>query len=367
MPHSPLPLVPPSTVGAVTRPTAEFVVTIQSVPGESAENVFRRLAATLKDRNAIIVALFVFGDLTVREPSNAILRRCLGPIDWPVLWVDGASCCGAPLAGVQAFAMSGADVERVLVNGRIVGTVFDDGDARHCILAGAGPDDPTASREDQVLSTFENVGRALLVAGFEFSDVSRTWFYNDELLRWYGDFNRVRTGYYADVAFKIGASPASTGVAGRNPLDAALAMAAWAVQPERTPARVVAVASPLQCAATRYGSTFSRAVEIQSAHRRRLLVSGTASIAPGGESVWPGDIGRQIETTMDVVRAILSSRGMQFSQVTRATAYFKHAPDAAAFDAWQAANSVALPAVYVACDICRDDLLFEIEVDAVAT
>ncbi|HEY0945471.1 MAG TPA: Rid family hydrolase [Opitutaceae bacterium] len=144
-----------------------------------------------------------------------------------------------------------------------------------------------------------------------------------------------------------------------------MAVAAWAVQPRRPGASVSDVRSPRQGPAPAYGSAFSRAVEIDSGGRRRVLVSGTASIAPDGKTAWIGDPGKQVALTMEVVAAILESRGMTFADVTRATAYFKAPAYRDIFEAWRKVRALqAMPVVAVHCDICRDDLLFEIELDA---
>ena len=106
-------------------------------------------------------------------------------------------------------------------------------------------------------------------------------------------------------------------------------------------------------------------MEISSPLGRRLFISGTASIAPGGETLWPGDAPRQVAQTMQVVEAILRSRGFGFSDLTRATAYFKRRADARVFTEWCAARDLlSLPVVPACCDVCRDDLLFEFEADA---
>lgn len=354
----------PSTAEAAVGCGKEFVVTVAAKAGESAESLFSRLTTELKHREGAILSLMIYGDVGARDQTTHVIRRYLGAIDWPILWVEGRSCNGAPLAGVQAFAIRGAELERVLVKGRVVGTVYQDGDSRHCLLAGIGPDNPGASHADQAYQTFENLSTALDVVGFQLADVARTWFYNDRLLDWYDTFNRVRTAYYSKKPFRSGSVPASTGVEGLNPLGAALTIGAWAVQRLNSNSRVEEVLSPLQCPAPNYGSSFSRAMEIDSAGRRRLLVSGTASIAPEGHTVWVGDITKQVGLTMEVVEAILRSRRMGFGDVSRATAYFKDPTFSAAFDAWQKERGLALPAVYVHCDICRDDLLFEIELDA---
>jgi enamine deaminase RidA (YjgF/YER057c/UK114 family) len=101
---------------------------------------------------------------------------------------------------------------------------------------------------------------------------------------------------------------------------------------------------------------------------RRLLVSGTASIEPNGRSAHVGDLRKQIVLTMEVAHAILASRGFNFSDVTRATAYFKNIQDAPAFDEWRReCNLESLPLVVAQSDICRPELLFEIELDAISS
>jgi hypothetical protein len=64
--------------------------------------------------------------------------------------------------------------------------------------------------------------------------------------------------------------------------------------------------------------------------------------------------------------AIVRSRRMTWADVSRAIAYFKDIKDTALFDEYCKQNRLsALPIATAHGDICRDDLLFEIEVDAV--
>jgi enamine deaminase RidA (YjgF/YER057c/UK114 family) len=106
-------------------------------------------------------------------------------------------------------------------------------------------------------------------------------------------------------------------------------------------------------------------MEISSPRGRRLLISGTAGIAPDGRTLWQGNLHRQMGLTLEVVEAILASRGFAMSDITRATAYFKHRADIPEFASWRAARGLpSLPVIPAHCGICRDDLLFELEADA---
>ena len=211
----------------------------------------------------------------------------------------------------------------------------------------------------------EDLQTILAQAGFDLADTVRTWFYLEDILSWYDDFNQARTKIYSGVKFRTGSLPASTGVGAKNPAGTALALAALAFRPLEKNSRAEEVASPLQCPAPAYGSSFSRAMELASDSGRHLHISGTASIAPGGKTVWVGDVRKQVELTMDVVEAILRERGLTFADLTRATAYFRDPADAGIFSEWLTANRLTqMPVVSAQCDVCRDDLLFEFEAEA---
>ena len=69
---------------------------------------------------------------------------------------------------------------------------------------------------------------------------------------------------------------------------------------------------------------------------------------------------------MEVVHAILKSRDMGWADTTRALAYFKYAEDSPNFEEFRTEFKLPrFPVVVVQNDVCRDELLFEIEVDAV--
>jgi enamine deaminase RidA (YjgF/YER057c/UK114 family) len=361
--------MPEGIVRAPGKPVPpEFVLTEVMHAGEPVTEVFRRLAGNLSAQEAELLSVMVYGSLAARGEIDRAMQAALGEAQWPVTWIEGASCDGAPLAGVQAFAVRGRPVTRVRLGNRIVGSVYEDDTARHCLLGGLGPTARSLGAPAQVQQTFGNLEWALDQAGFELADVVRTWFYNDDILSWYGDFNRVRSAHYAGVNFRTSSLPASTGIGAGNADGAALTVAAWAVRPIAPSAQAREIGSPLQCPAPAYGSSFSRAMEINSGGWQRLLVSGTASIHPGGKTAWIGDARKQVDLTLEVIAAILQSRGMDFGDVTRATAYYRDPGFVRHFADWCAERDLqSMPVVNTHCVICRDDLLFELELDACAT
>ncbi len=355
----------PTDASAKLAPGSEFSFTIKPLPGEGITKMFGRLAVALKDADMTMVNLMIFGSVSAHPAADEAMRRVFGRIDWPVTWVEGTAYDDHPIAGMQAFAFSAGRSKPITLDGRVIGSVFEDGAIRHCLLGGLGPTSCSASRPDQFRQTMDNLENALDQAGFSLGDVVRTWFYLDQLLSWYDAFNEARNQVYSRIRFRTGSLPASTGISGENPSGTALVAGAWALQPLNASVRIAEVPSPLQCPAPAYGSSFSRAMEISSPGGRRLLISGTASIAPGGRTLWPGDLRRQINLTMEVVETILASRGFSFTDISRATAYFKNRADIPEFSAWCARRGLrSIPAIAAHSGICRDDLLFELEADA---
>lgn len=345
---------------------SEFHLTITPRPGESPASMVRRLAEVLNEYDAMVVQKFVFGSTHVQEPTMAALRQALDDPELPVTWVEGAACDDDPMAGIQVHAVSGTEV-RTIVQGAAHGRIWKDASATHCVLGALGPTRKPPSQPEQAREMFENLQAGLIAAGMTMKDVARTWLFLDDILSWYGDFNRVRNDFFARSELRPGSVPASTAVSGRNPSGAALTAAAWAVRAHEPAVKVMEIVpSPRQCPAPAYGSAFSRAVELHLPGYRQLLVSGTASIEPSGRTAHVGDVRAQIELTTQVVEAILDSRRMSFADATRVTAYFKHAGDSPAFDDWLSRQGLhAMPVVRTCCDICRDDLLFELELDAI--
>ncbi|MGO8764019.1 MAG: Rid family hydrolase [Limisphaerales bacterium] len=344
---------------------SQIAITVEPLPGEKIGEMFGRLSATIRELEATVLHLLVFGSVSGSSAATEAMRRTFGGLDWPVTWVEGAACDGSPIAGLQAFAFVGGEVQRIRLGGRVVGSMFEDGAFRHCLLGGVGPEQKNSPRAEQTKQTLGHLADALAQGGFSFADVMRTWFFLDDMLAWYDEFNRARTQIYSGIKFKTGSLPASTGIGGRNPAAAALVAGAWAARPLSANAHVKEAASPLQCPAPAYGSSFSRAMELSSPTGQRLFISGTASISPDGRTLWQEDTRRQVAQTMQVVEAILESRGLSWSDLTRATAYFKRAADVRIFHEWCAEKGlIFIPVILANSDVCRNDLLFELELDA---
>ena len=309
-----------------------------------------------------VVRQTVFGFL--RETDW--IEGCGQDIGWPVTLLSTGTKERPREGGTYVQAVKGAGVRILSTDGRVSGVVYEDAHGRYCFLGGLVPTDKCASPNEQTLQVFERMAGLLDLAGMDFSNVVRTWFYLDAILDWYGEFNRARDKFFSNRHLFDSILPASTGIGAKNGYGSALVAEALAVQPKSNKLEIRQVASPLQGSACDYGSSFSRAVELVDPDHTRLFVSGTASIAPKGQSLHSGDVDAQVRLTMSIVDAILKSCDMDWQHSCRAFAYFKHAGDFDALNRYCASAGISwLPVLLYENDICRPELLFEIELDAV--
>ncbi len=338
---------------------AEHCITVQSSETCKMNRCLRRAA---RDCGATLLSQFVFAGT---EHYDEFVSQC-EPADWPVVWLQGDACKDGDIYSMQGVALSGLSPKPIHFNGRDMGFTYEDDNAKYCRLRGVIPQDLTASRMEQTRSAFETMDAALKLNGFRFTDTIRTWIYLDNLLEWYDEFNVVRTQYFNETGIFNHMVPASTGIGAGNQFGAAIMMDVLAVKPKSGQLTIQEVPSPLQNPALDYKSSFARAVEMSYPTHKNVLISGTASIDPDGATVHLDDPEKQIRLTLEVVHAILTSRGMDWNDLFRGIAYFKSMDYLPIYE--QVASELGIPRFPLAishADVCRHDLLFEIEVDAV--
>ena len=115
-----------------------------------------------------------------------------------------------------------------------------------------------------------------------------------------------------------------------------------------------------------YGSAFSRGALIQGPAGSVFQLSGTAAIDERGKSLFVGDIRGQIVCTLDKVEALMAQVGADLRDIAAATVFVKRPEYTFIFQEIAAKQGLAdLPTVCVVADVCRQELLFEIDAEAV--
>jgi 2-iminobutanoate/2-iminopropanoate deaminase len=121
--------------------------------------------------------------------------------------------------------------------------------------------------------------------------------------------------------------------------------------------------------AMEYGSAFSRGLRIElPGGVTQLLLSGTASVGAGGETLYPADFRAQLWRTYHNLTCLIEAEGASWHDIVRTTCYLRDIErDYAEFNNIRNEFFAALgldpyPAsTAIQARICRSDLLVEIE------
>jgi enamine deaminase RidA (YjgF/YER057c/UK114 family) len=266
---------------------------------------------------------------------------------------------------VQAFEAPAA---------RVVSRRWSSGGQGQVVLQGLDGIDRSSgannSREAQFRRVFGRAFGALSAQGIGPTGLVRTWFYVDRIGESYADFNRARHAAFSAAgllkrAREARSLPASTAIGCKNSRGAAVILDLVAVD-DVAARRLETLASPVQPEALSYGAAFARANRLRGAGLDTVHLSGTAAIGPHGETLFPGNAESQIQATLEGVARLLGACGTDLSRVAAATAFVKRAADAPLFEGALRALGVPLRAcVPVVADVCRDDLLFELDAELV--
>ena len=126
------------------------------------------------------------------------------------------------------------------------------------------------------------------------------------------------------------------------------------------------LSSPGQPEALSYGSAFSRGALIEEPGVSLVQVSGTAAIDTQGQSLYPKDIRAQIDCTFEKIEMLLGQVGATLADVAAASVFVKHPEHAQVYRERAAGRGLGdIPAVVMVADICRAELLFEMDAEVV--
>ncbi len=342
----------------------------------AAAEAYAAIDSLLRERGAAPVQERVFAELSAAPAVTRGRARAVGgAAEWavPPTCVEGSPVGRAGLAGIHVIGVRGTSrplTEGDRIYGRVVETPaawvlgLSDVGRRASGRLAPGPAEDAAAAIDAA----EDL---LAREGFSFRDVARTWFYLRDILDWYGPFNAVRNDAFRRMGLGGpgggGQIPASTGIEGRNARGGWCALDLLAARPRsRGGLEMRQLHSRKQNEATEYGSAFARAMEVVLGDARYVFVSGTAAIDEQGRTVHAGDFGAQARYTLEAVEALLEGAGVRLGDVAQATAFLANPGDGRSFERIVERSGLrGAPLVTTVADVCREDLLFEIDAVAV--
>jgi enamine deaminase RidA (YjgF/YER057c/UK114 family) len=266
--------------------------------------------------------------------------------------------------------------------------------ARHndiawCHCAQVVPQARTGGVYDDALDAFGQIRSLLGSVNIRFDQVVRTWLYLGGIVedegptQRYKELNRARTDFYQDIPFLAGrlppdrqgrVYPASTGIGTEG---CGIMMSAIALATDRSDIIAVPLENPRQTSAFEYAThyspktaKFSRAMALSCGNYATIFVSGTASIT-NSETQHVGDAAAQTDETLDNIAALISEQNLcrhglpgldsSLDGLGLVRVYIKREEDYANVRAACQKRLGELPTIYAMADVCRPELLVEIE------
>ncbi len=346
---------------------------ISATPGETAplydqaREIFSGIRDTLRSKNASILQERVFSTLEATNTIRQARSEAYGNLDDGVApsFLVAAEGSSGPIAGVQVHAVIAENRPEVIgLDQTGCGRILRIPNCTLLTLSGISTPQ-TGNNTEQARIMMEKGETLLKQFDADFLFVPRTWMWLKDILSWYDEFNKVRNNFFTERGL-IGdgtrqSMPASTGI-GLGPDNGghcAMDLVAIVEPPDCT--QYLQVTGKQHCALN-YGSAFSRASKATTPAGQTVYVSGTASIDASGATTHVDDASGQINATIENVRAVLAEMQTSEQDLVQVIAYCKTTEVEQVFKSIK--NNLDWPWITVICDICRPDLLFEIEAAA---
>ena len=336
-------------------------------------------------KNAAVMCHFFIADIGMKELVRQIAVEVCPQIPFQPIFVPQAPASGAVIA-LELWAMSGdlLIMNRSTVEFDGMRWFSDQGDRKNGIGA-----------YERSRFSFSFLGTKLKQNNFRLDQVLRTWIYQGHLVlpegetQRYKELNRARTDFFGSTQFlkdylpenyKGTVYPASTGI-GADDFD--VVISAVALDTKRKDVIVVPLENPNQTSAFDYGTVyspqspkFSRAMAVAVDDTCLIFVSGTASITDS-ESRHIEDPAKQTEQTLDNIAALIDGENLDrhgisgiacgLDNLVCVRVYVKRPSEVALIQkVCKQRLPPEIPILYTIADVCRPELLVEIEGVAVA-
>lgn len=295
--------------------------------------------------------------------------------------------CEGAAVSIEAWAIGGDPVQIKRPHPGVMTISYDGITWTHC--GGIAASTTGGSVYKASFEGFQRMKAGMKKAGVSFDHIMRTWLYLGTItgpegdVERYMELNRARADFYRNVRFgrghlmpsvHHGVYPASTGIGmkGRG-----LVMSAMALDTKRKDVFLLPLENPQQTPVYHYERVYSpkspkfvRAMAAMIGNYVTLWVSGTASIV-NSKTQHVGDPRKQTEQTIENIKVLIAPEnlarhgvrgaGAKLSDLARVRVYIKRPEDYPICREVCEKRFGKVPVIYTVADVCRSDLLIEME------
>ena len=191
----------------------------------------------------------------------------------------------------------------------------------------------------------------------------RTWFFvRDVDLNYQGLVDARKENFIQNGLSNTTHYIASTGIEGSNfNLDVKVLMNTYAIKGLEEGQIKFLYAKDFLSTTYEYGVTFERGVSIDFGDRRKVYISGTASIDHKGNITHPGDVVKQVKRIWENVEALLIEADCALDDIMQILIYLRDIADYKSVRRLYEAKFPNVPKLIVLAPICRPGWLVEME------
>ncbi len=350
-----------------------YTVTIHNKPGiHMQNNQYLELIKQIAHNQEQIVYEKVFARLINKTNIDILINT--GKKQHPYVFIEGAPIENGHLAYIQIYTVKSCVTASYINHAdRPVATKYTVDGNKRLYVAGIYNDIPQKKLNDGFSHALSIIDDCLNQARMDYNNLVRTWFYLGQIYENYSEFNMLRKNLYENKNVNYSGTsnelPASTCIEGYGE---ASAITTEFLCYDKNTINMKRIYNRNQNEADGqnylYSPTFSRAQCLTSSHYTELQISGTASVGTNGDTVHLNDSYKQIEQSIINVRELLQNVNMEFENICIATCFFKYDHDYKHFnEIMEKLNISAFPHAIVKGNVCRDNLLFEIDGIAIKT
>lgn len=217
---------------------------------------------------------------------------------------------------------------------------------------------------DQTTQLFSEYAKLLHQNKMELSKNSmRTWIYVDQIDDNYQDMVKARGLFFDDHGLtKESHYIASTGIAGKSQMMGCdIKMDTYALCGHE-PQQIQHLKGESHLSPTHlYQVTFERGTSIEYGDRKHIYISGTASIDPAGNILFPGDVLKQYHRTIENIEVLAKEANANLSNIVQMLVYLRNPEDYALIKHEIETHFPYTPCLLVHAPVCRPGWLIEIE------
>ena len=248
--------------------------------------------------------------------------------------------------------------------------VLENSDGRFLFISGLHGNVLQDNILNQSEEIFQTVANLLKTEDFPIKSIVRQWNYIENIIKFDGEdqhyqmFNNARSSFYDQETWSEG-YPAATGI---GTVCGGVSVDLDAVVFKKASCSIKAIDNKLQVAAHVYSEEvleaaylkkstpkFERAKSLNFTNGRMIYISGTAAIR-GEKSIENGNLEAQIRITMENIAQLTQGGQLNIIRV-----YLKDKSSYIQAQSLLNDSNPGIPIAYLQADVCRDELLVEIE------